>query len=137
MNINGNTIDQFREEFNKVKKELEDKFDVTISLGTITYWEERFSAKLTVYNSQDPEFIAEQNFNADVWKYEDIGFMPGMYRQIFIGRDNERYAIMGFNTRATKYPLQIIQLRTGAHHKAGKGFVISILDEKYSENLIQ
>lgn len=96
MEISGKTLDEFRKDFNDVMSVLQDKYDVSISLGPITYAEERFSAKLS-----------------------------------------ETYAIVGFNTRAPRYPLEIIQISDGSRRKAGEGFIKELLNEYYVENLSQ
>ncbi len=135
MEITGKTLDAFREDFNRVVLELQDKYDVTISLGSITYWEERFSAKLTVKNGRDPEEIARADFDAGVWKYAHLGLSQGMYKRMFIGVDGRRYAIVGFNTKATRYPLEIVQVSDGSRSRAGEGFIKELMDEYYAENL--
>lgn len=135
MEITGNTIDAFREDFNRVVLELQDKYDVTISLGSITYWDERFSAKLTVKNGRDPEEIARADFDAGVWKYTHLGLSKGMYKRMFLGVDGRRYAIVGFNTKATRYPLEIVQVSDGSRSRAGEGFIKELMDEYYAENL--
>lgn len=137
MEISGKTLDEFRKDFNDVISVLQDKYDVSISLGPITYAEERFSAKLTVKNGRDPEEIARADFDANVWKFEHLGFSKGMYKRVFIGQNSETYAIVGFNTRAPRYPLEIIQISDGSRRKAGEGFIKELLNEYYVENLSQ
>ena len=44
MMITSNNLDAFRNDFNKAMADLQEKYDVTISLGNITFEEERFLA---------------------------------------------------------------------------------------------
>ena len=135
MNINPNELDRFRKDFKETIAALQDKYDVTISLGGITYNENEFSAKMTVKNGRDAEEIERKDFDRDVWKFEHIGFRPGMYRRVFIGVNDRRYAIIGFNTRAKKYPLNIVDINSGELRRSGTGFVKEIVNEYYVENI--
>lgn len=60
-----------------------------------------------------------------------------MYKRVFIGWDGGTYAIVGINTRATRYPLEIIQISDGSHSRAGEGFIKEWLNEYYVENLAE
>lgn len=62
----------------KQMKEPEKKYDITISSGSITGIEDQFSSKMTADNGCDPDLIAEHNFDAEVWKYADIGLRKGI-----------------------------------------------------------
>jgi hypothetical protein len=98
MEMNNSTLNSFRRDFKKAVLSLQEKYDVTISLGRISYNDEMFSAKLTVVNGQDPEEVTRHKFDTDVWKYDYPGLTPGMYNRVFLGTDGMRYAIQGFNT---------------------------------------
>lgn len=134
MKMNQSEIAEFRKDFNRVMKELEEKYDITVSLGRITYSAEQFSARLTVDNSRDPETIARNNFDEEVWKYADIGLMPGMYRQVFVGKDRNRYAIEGFIPNARKNPLKIVRISDRKPFRAPRSFIDTVLNEKYEPN---
>ena len=133
MNINSSELDKFKEDFEVAMVSLQEKYDVTITLGPITYYKNDFSASLTVDNGRDPEEIRCRRFNRNVWKYKSLGFEEGMYRRIFIADDEKRYAILGFNTKAKKYPLVIADIETGESFKATTGFVRQIVNEFYIE----
>lgn len=136
MNINPNELDRFRKDFMEAVAMLQDKYDVTISLGNITYNKDEFSSRLTVKNGRDSEEIERKDFDANVWKFEHLGFKPGMYRRVFIAVNDKRYAIIGFNTRAKKYPLIIVDINDGNVVRAGTGFVKQIVNEYYVESII-
>ena len=132
MEITINNLKAFREDYKKAVSVLEEKYDVTINIGNITYEEERFSAKMTVKNGRDPDTIKRADFDADVWRYEHLGLRPGMYNRIFIGNDGEKYAIQGFNTRAHKHPIKMLRLSDEAPRVAGEKFIREFLDEYYT-----
>ena len=135
MDITGKTLDEFRKDFAEAVKGLQDKYDVTISLGYITYEEDRFSTRMTVNNGQDPEYIARMNFDADVWKYMHLGLSQGMYKRVFIGADGMKYALLGFNTKAKKYPIVAVRITDGEEVRGGERFIKELLNEYYAENL--
>ena len=136
MNINPSELEKFRKDFLDIVAPLQDKYDVTITLGNITYDEHEFSSRLSVKNGRDSEEIERHDFDANVWKFEHLGFRPGMYRRVFIGTNGGRFAIIGFNTRAKKYPLTIVDITDGSVKRAPEGFVREIVNEYYVENII-
>ena len=107
MEINKENLIKFRKEFTEAMLPLQEKYGVVISLGSINYEEERFSAKITVINGVDKDEVARNSFDADVWRYEHIGLKTGMYNRIFIGEDGQKYAFRGFNTKAKKWSLTL------------------------------
>ncbi len=128
-------LDDFRKEFNDAVETLREKYDISILLGPITYTNERFSATVNVNMTRDPEDIARANFDADAWKFEDIGITEGMYKKIFIGKDGKRYAIVGLKPRSYKTPLLIVDVDDGRRYKAGRMFVQNWTDSFYAEVL--
>ena len=133
MEITGKTIDEFRKDFEQAMSSLEAKYDVTVSLGRITYWNDRFSAKVIVNNGRDPEQIKRAEFDANVWKYRHLGFDKGMYMRVFKGHDGLRYAIEGFNPKAKKYPLEAIRINDGGHYRLSESFLVRLENEYYIE----
>ena len=133
MIINEGNLTAFRKDFKKAVEELEKKYDVTISLGSITYEEDRFSSRMSVKNGSDPDDVARMDFDADAWKYAHLGIQRGMYKRIFVGLTGQRYAIVGINTRAKKYPLEIISVSDGLRHRAPESFIREWTDEYYIE----
>ena len=131
MDINKKTLGAFRTDFTQAMQALQEKYNVTISLGHITYSEERFTGKLTVTNGLDPEEAARNAFDADVWKFEHLGLREGMYNRVFIGEDGKRYAIKGFNTRARKWPIKMMRISDGEERVCNDQFIKEFLDEYY------
>ena len=135
MIISRESLSEFRKDFKAAMAALEEKYDVTVSIGSITYTPDRFSTKMEVKNSRDPETIARNDFDANVWKYEHLGFREGMYNRIFIGADGQRYAVTGFNTRAKRRAIQMTRVSDGARFASPEGFVREITEELSVENL--
>lgn len=131
MELNNTTLDAFRKDFKAAMQPLQEKYDVSISLGRITYSEERFSGKLTVTNGLDPEEAARHAFDEDVWSFEELGLAPGMFNRVFIGTDGQRYAIRGFNTRAKKYPIRMLRISDGEARVCNRHFIKQFEDEYY------
>ena len=131
MDINKESLDAFRADFKQAMQALQEKYDVTVSLGRITYTEERFSGKLTVTNGRDPEDAARSAFDADVWRFDHLGLQPGMYNRVFIGEDGNRYAVQGFNTRAKKWPIKMKRISDGENRVCNDQFIKEFLNEYY------
>ena len=104
MAINKETVEQFRADFNKAMEELEEKYDLTINLGTISYWKDHFTAQLEANAGRDPEQIARAAFDRNVWKVAEYGVKEGMYMRIFVGRDKRRYALTTVATMCQAQP---------------------------------
>lgn len=134
MEITDHNLDLFRADFKEAVRDLENKYDVTIKLGRITYDENQFYARMTVDNGQDPDLIEEHNFDSEVWKFEDIGLKEGMYRQMFLNRKGERYAILGFVPNAKKYPLRVVRFSDGKRFHVSRYFIKEFIPGKYYEN---
>lgn len=136
MEINNKNLYAFRDDFEKMVQSLQEKYDVTISLGRITYGDEQFSAKVTVVNGRDPETVARNKFDADVWKYERLGLRRGMYNRIFRAEDDKLYAIQGFNLRAKKWPIITKRVSDGEPRICNERFIKEILNEYYTEAIV-
>jgi len=126
-------LNDFRKDFNKAMDALREKYNITISLGSMSYDQTSFTARLSVYSGQDKEDVAIAKFDANVWKFADLGLKPGMYKRIFIGRDGERYALLGLNARASKNQMIILHLETGTRYSAGRGFLKELTENYYAE----
>lgn len=136
MEMNNNNLNAFREDFTNAVRFLQDKYGVTISLGRITYGDERFSAKMTVINGIDPEHVARNQFDADVWRYEHLELQKGMYNRIFLAEDGKRYAVQGFNPRARKWPIMAKRISDGEPRICNEQFIKEILNEYYVEAFV-
>ena len=131
MDINGNTLNAFRADLNAALAPLQEKYNVTITLGRITYGAEEFSGKLSVVNGRDPDEVERNRFDENVWKYEHLGLKKGMFNRIFIGLDGERYAIRGFNTKSHKYPIEYMRVSNGERRRCSEWFIKKLLPEYF------
>ena len=131
MNINPSTLRNFRRDFAEAMAALQEKYDVTISIGNISYNPNEFYTRLTIKNGRDKDMIARADFDRDVWRYEHLGLSEGMYNRIFIGRDGKTYALKGFNTRSPKYPLLVYRLEDGMTVRVPERMVENLKDEYY------
>lgn len=131
MEMTENNIRSFRMDFMKAVSDLEEQYGVMVSLGNVSYSDEQFSCKLTVTNGRNPEEVARNTFDFDVWRFADMGLRPGMYNRIFVGTDGEKYAIRGFKANAKKYPLRIVRISDGEHRVCSRNLVREWLDEYY------
>ena len=132
--ITNEMLDSFRRDFDQAMQPLMEKYDVTISLGRITYGEETFRAALQVTASRDKEEIARAQFDEEAWKFSDIGIEQGMYKRIFIGTDGKEYAITGLKPRY-KQPLIAKQIDNGRTYRCGRHFISEWTDTFYAEVL--
>ena len=135
MQVTKELLDAFEKDFMKAMGPLQEKYGVSVSLGRITYEEERFSARLTVNMASDPEDVARANFDAEAWKFEDIGIQPGMYRRIYRGADGREYAILELTPRARKYPIRSVCVQDGKFYRSGRKFIREWTDAWYSNIL--
>lgn len=133
MIINNSSLDAFENDFFEAVKPLEEKYGVTISLGRITYYEEHFSCKLDVVNGREKEDVKVNEFDALVYKYSHIGLGKGMYNRIFISTSGKKFAINGFRKNARKYPIEIINVKTGEHRICNEYFIKELTDSYYTE----
>lgn len=134
MEINSANIATFMTEFDKTLSSLEKKYDVSITIDKIKYNEDKFQVNMTVNNTRDQDLIKEHDFDAEVWKYEQYGLKKGMYRQMFLSKNGEKCALLGFIPNAKKYPLHIVRFSDGTHFKVSPSFIKEFLPGKYYEN---
>ena len=132
MKITRETLRDFTHDFKEAMAPLEEKYDASITIGTISFTADMFSTKLEVKGSRDPDINGSTDFDYNVWKYEHLGFREGMYKRIIIGADGNRYAVIGFNTRAKKSPIIMIRVTDGARVRAGVGFIKEITEETFA-----
>ena len=60
--FNGLTVDQFRKDFQSSITELEEKYGVTINLGTLTYDETSIRGKMTALKGEREEELSKDDF---------------------------------------------------------------------------
>ncbi len=135
MKVTPEFLDEFRKDFNQAMDALREKYDITISLGNLTYGAENFTGKITVTMTRDPEDFARANFDEEAWKFADIGIQPGMYKRIYIGKDGKKYAILALRPRSYKQPIRSIGLEDEKMYQCGKGFIREWTDAYFAQAL--
>lgn len=100
MKINKQTLEQFRKDFAETVSALEKKYDLDISLGSITFEDNEFHGKLTARKKG----LTNVEWNTYCSRY---GFEPEDLGKTFIyGR--KEYTITGIKP-GTKYPITTIR----------------------------
>lgn len=103
MVINNKTLDAFREDFKNVVKALEEKYDVEIGMGSITYNDKSFHFRTNVekkVSDEDKAKNMQEEFNTYCQMY---GFVPDDYRKEFrVEAERKTFILVGFNPRARK-----------------------------------
>ena len=128
MKITNESLDAFRDDFEKTVKSLEEKYDVTIEMGRITYGEQDFRAKITITNGRSVEEVERNKFDAEVWRYEHLGLQKGMYNRLFRATNGKIYAIRGFNPQAKKYPINVRCISDGEDRICNERFIAELMD---------
>lgn len=117
MNMNKETLQAFRVDFQSTVKELEEKYKAQIKLGNITYGDISFTAKVEVTSGANQKEVEKNRFLDDLKTYG--------YRYPVIELDHfengldyygEKIRIVGFKPRSRKYP--ILYSLNGKRYKA-------------------
>ena len=101
-------LDLFRKEFNELVKPLAEKFGAHIKLGTMSYGDQEFTARLTVSdtsNLKKGQSPKDKKLEEDYKKHCKIyDLKPEWLGQSFIAQ-GEEVTIVGLKTRASKRPV--------------------------------
>ena len=101
MNINKETLKQFRGDLKDALSSLENKYGITFDIGGISYSSTDFHLKLNALNcsSEDAEIV---QFKKDVVYFKGYGIDESMYNKTFRGSDGKDYVLFGLNPKARK-----------------------------------
>lgn len=107
--IDRQTLDNFRQDFEKAMEALEKQYSFIIDLGNITYSATSFYGKLEVHEGDSRDDLNEQEFKAYCKTY---GLDPEDYDRRFTygGKD---YIIIGIRPSKRKYPISCQQVQDG------------------------
>lgn len=105
MKITKTTLNNFRADFEKTVKALEEQYQVTIDLGSITYEDTKFTSRITVVTTEkiDGKSAEQIDFEKLCGLY---GFKPSHYNVEF-NYNGELFKLIGFNTRASSKPCRV------------------------------
>ena len=118
MEITRKALREFREEFNDAVSSLQEKHEIAIEAGSMSYNEDGFRFKVEVINgnAEDAErnkFIATSKKYK--WKYPLIS--PQVYGLEVELEDLGDCRLVGIKPRSTKYPMILKQVSTGKKYK--------------------
>lgn len=109
MNINKQTIQEFRVDFKQAVKELEEKYGVSMGIGRITFSGEEFSGRLTIVNNTElkdtPTIEGEENENEKQMfqtKALSLGIPFDWYKKTFVS-GRKRFTIVDLSLLRPKY----------------------------------
>jgi hypothetical protein len=101
--ITKDELKNFRSDFDKAITELEKKYNITISQGSISYSENEFHMKITA--KKNTTTSGKSTEQADFEKYcELFGLKPSDYGKTFKSNGKE-FMITGLNVRARSMPV--------------------------------
>lgn len=121
MQFTNNEFNQFRKDVKDALKEVEEKYQISIEAGSISYSDKRFSMKLeATKNGCD---IRKEEFEQACRFY---GFEPDDYMREFF-MNGEVYMLTGFNRRAKKNPCRITK-KDGLEYRCGIDLVKAMFD---------
>jgi len=101
MKITEKTLKEFKEDFDKAKVALEEKYGVSIEMGAITYDFDSFTCKMSVKNGTAEE-AEKREFEQNVRYFEHLEVTKDMYGKPFIGANGQTYILCGLNPNAPK-----------------------------------
>ena len=127
MNINKQSLKQFRLSFAEAVKTLESEYEVEVHLKNISYGDVSFHGKVEVTNGANPQEVARNSFEQDLKRYGinfpeitmehfEKGFMYG-------GR---KVHIVGFKPRSPKYPI-VYKDELGGRYKVSYDLVKQVI----------
>ena len=121
MDINKQTLKQFRMSFKESVKSLEEEYGVRVNMKNITYGDASFTSKIEVINGVNAKEVARNSFKEDLDKYGH------RYPKITIEHFDKglRYygnqiKIVGLKPRSPKYP--IVYKKGGTLFSSSKRF---------------
>jgi hypothetical protein len=115
--FNGNSVDQFRHEFENLVKDFEEKHGVKFSLGTITYGTKQLHSKMTVTIVGEGENPEDAEGKISLKRH---GFRFGLTEEDFDKRINylgRVFKVKGIKPRSHKYPILAEDINDGRTYK--------------------
>ena len=122
MQMNNQNFREFRDDFSKATKELEEKYGVKFEMGGITYDSDSFHFKVTVTNT-DSIMSPKDEFVRNVKSFAFLGLTADMYEQIFMGLDHKEYKLVGLKMNARKNFCVVTSLTNGKEYVCPPSFL--------------
>ena len=115
--FNGSVVDQFRNEFEALVKDFEEKHGVKFGLGTITYGPSQLHSKMTVTIVGEGENPKDVEGKTSLKRH---GFRFGLTDEDFNKRIQflgKVYQLKGIKPRSSKYPIIAKNMNNGQTYK--------------------
>lgn len=104
-NFTNNDLDEMRKEINDVLKRYGDTKGVSFKLGRISYSDSYFSTKMEVFKTSPNNDGMKEQFVSNGRKFR----VPAdWYGKVVKLNDGLLYKVVGVNTRARKYPINLV-----------------------------
>lgn len=97
MQINQTNLKNFREDLRQALKALEEKYEVKVEQGSISYDNDKFNLKLTV-----------KNLDADENRLQDLLNRNSVYRDIYqktFREGTHTFTVVDFDSKSRKYDI--------------------------------
>lgn len=115
MSITKETVQAFRKDFEKAMKELSEKHQLTVSLGTIRYDDKHLTGKITAYDTSNVGETVSNKATEFEAKAKIIGVDPTWYGRRF-SSNGKMFTICNIKPSNRKYPI-IAETSTGTSYK--------------------
>lgn len=119
MEINQNTLRQFREDYQQTVKTLEEKYGVVIQTRGITYSDNEFHFTTEVVNGKNKDDVRKTQFEHYCQRYS-------LKKEDFMRNFEVRgvtYQIVGIQPNKRKHPIMIKDVKTGKEYCCGTDFL--------------
>lgn len=107
--IDKQTLENFRNDFEKAMETLEQQYGFVIELGRITYTPTSFTGRLEVHEGESKDDVNEQEFKKHCRMY---GLEESDYDRRFTFQGDD-YIVVGIRPSKRKYPICCQQVQNG------------------------
>jgi len=116
MKITRSLLKKLREEVNQALKSVAEKHDIEIKCGNCSYGDNEATYKLKVNVKNEDGKVMTKEYEDLLWMAKMENFdINGIYDLY-----GKKVSLEGYKTRATKYPLIVLDLDNGQKYKAPK-----------------
>lgn len=122
MIINTKTLDDFRRDFDEAVKLLKEKYQVQISMKSISYDNDNFSFRVEVRNGGSEDEVKKSYFNKFC---RDYLMTPDDLDTLTFEHKGKNYVVSGLSTKNTKFKILAKDVTAGKEY----GFVFEAIPE--------
>lgn len=119
--IDGQMLNEFRNDFAEAVKDLEAKYGIVISVGRISYTYDSFQCRIEGKLGDSKDDVMRKDFEKHC---QEVGLYPDDYGQTFT-KNGKQYALIGVDMKKRKYPVVIKEVSTGRTMRCTPAFVKS------------